>query len=65
MARFLNVIHKKAADNARLSTEEEVETAQNIPEEKLRDEDLVSIVHGFAYSMLTDCFLDTHTSTEP
>jgi hypothetical protein len=55
MARFLNVIHKKAADNARLAAEEEVETAQNIPEEKLRDEDLVSILQGFFFFLLIQC----------
>lgn len=42
MAHFLNMIHSKAADKAELGEEEEEETGKYIPEEKLRDEDLVT-----------------------
>ena len=37
------MIHQKAADRAMLGAEaDEEETANNIPEEKLRDEDVVT-----------------------
>ena len=43
MAHFLTMIHQKAADRAMLGAEaDEEETANNIPEEKLRDEDVVT-----------------------
>lgn len=41
MAHFLDLIHMKAANNTKMQEAEEEETADNIPEEKLRDEDLV------------------------
>ena len=48
MAHFLNMIHKKAADRASIASEEDEElTANNIPEEKLREEDMVFITKDF------------------
>ena len=44
MAHFLNMIHKRAENDAKLSVEEEEEFSKVIPEEKLREEDLVSLV---------------------
>ena len=44
MSHFLNMIHKRAENDAKLSVEEEEEFSKVIPEEKLREEDLVSLV---------------------
>jgi hypothetical protein len=46
------MIHKRAADNAKLGEGEEEETANFIPEEKLRDEDLVRLRLGVLLRMV-------------
>lgn len=52
MAHFLEMIHRKAADKAALGEEETEETDKNIPEEKLRDEDLVGWIHVNSQAVL-------------
>jgi hypothetical protein len=49
MSRFLNVIREKGAGKATLGVEAEHETSMFVPEEKLREEDLVRFFARYAY----------------